>query len=78
MSTILVIEDEKGLLQIIKQALTDCGYVVETAGDGLDGIRKFDKGVEFLILTKWTVNHFQILEMKKTVKRYADRLTVTR
>ena len=40
--------------------------------------QKFDKGVEFLILTKWTVNHFQILEMKKTVKVYADRLSVTR
>ena len=36
--------------------------------------RKFDKGIEFLLLTKWTVNHFQILEMKKSVKRYADRL----
>ena len=36
--------------------------------------QEFDKGVEFLMLTKWTVNHFQILEMKKTVKLYADRL----
>jgi hypothetical protein len=36
--------------------------------------RKFDKGVEFLMLTKWTINHFQILEMKKTVKLYAGRL----
>ena len=36
--------------------------------------QKFDKRVEFLMLTKWTVNHFQILEMKKTVKLYADRL----
>ena len=36
--------------------------------------RKFDKGVEFLMLTKWTINHFQILEMKKTVKLFADRL----
>ena len=37
--------------------------------------RKFDKGVEFLMLTKWTINHFQILEMKKTVKLFADRLS---
>ena len=35
---------------------------------------KFDKEIEFLILTKWTVNHFQIIEMKKTVKLYAERL----
>ncbi|NNL76951.1 MAG: response regulator [Desulfobacterales bacterium] len=51
MSTILVIEDEKGLLQIIRQALTDCGYVVETAGDGLDGIRKFDEGSFDIVIT---------------------------
>ena len=36
--------------------------------------RKFDEDVEFLMLTKWTINHFQILEMKKTVKLFADRL----
>jgi len=36
--------------------------------------RKFDKDIQFLMLTKWTVNHFQILEMKKTVKLFADRL----
>lgn len=36
--------------------------------------RKFEEGIEFLMLTKWTINHFQILEMKKTVKLYADRL----
>ena len=40
--------------------------------------RKFDKGIEFRMLTKWTINHFQILEMKKTVKLYADRLSMPR
>jgi hypothetical protein len=37
--------------------------------------QKFDKGIEFHMLTKWTINYFQILEMKKTVKLYADRLS---
>ena len=32
MSTILVIDDEKGILQIIYQALTRFGHNVETAG----------------------------------------------
>ena len=37
--------------------------------------RKFDKDVEFLMLTKWTINHFQILEMKKKITLFADRLS---
>ena len=51
MPTILVIEDEKGLLQIIEQLLTGCGYDVETAVDGLDGIRKFDEGRYDIVIT---------------------------
>ena len=51
MSTILVIEDEKGLLQIIEQALTGYGYDVQTAFDGLDGIRKFDEGNFDIVIT---------------------------
>ena len=51
MSTILVIEDEKGLLQIIEQLLTGCGYDVDTAVDGLDGIQKFDEGHYDIVIT---------------------------
>ena len=42
MSKILVIDDEKGILQLIRQALTRFGHKVETAGDGQEGIDKFD------------------------------------
>ena len=49
--------------------------LLEEINGRLPGKRKFDKGIEFLMLTKWTINHFQILEMKKTVKLYTDRLS---
>jgi CheY-like chemotaxis protein len=42
MSKILVIDDEKGILQLICQVLTRFGHAVETAGDGQEGIDKFD------------------------------------
>ncbi len=42
MSKILVIDDEKGILQLLRQALTHFGHKVETAGDGQEGIDKFD------------------------------------
>jgi DNA-binding response OmpR family regulator len=51
MSTVLVIDDEKGILQIICQALTKFGHNVETAGDGQEGIRKFDDGSFDIVIT---------------------------
>jgi CheY-like chemotaxis protein len=51
MSTILVIDDEKGILQLMHQALTKYGHNVETADDGREGIRKFDDGCFDIVIT---------------------------
>ena len=51
MSTILVIDDEKGILQLIRQALTRHGHKVETAVDGQEGIEKFDDGNFDIVIT---------------------------
>lgn len=39
--TILIIEDEKAIQNIIKAFLEDAGYIVLLADDGMDGIEKF-------------------------------------
>ena len=51
MSTILVIDDEKGILQLIRQALTRFGHKVETAVNGQEGIEKFDDGNFDIVIT---------------------------
>jgi CheY-like chemotaxis protein len=51
MSTILVIDDEKGILQLLHEALTKYGHKVETADDGLKGIQKFDGGCFDIVIT---------------------------
>ena len=51
MSTILVIDDEKGILQLMHEALTTYGHKVETADDGLEGTRKFDDGCFDIVIT---------------------------
>lgn len=51
MSTILVIDDEKGILQLICQVLTRFGHQVETAVDGREGIEKFDDGNFDIVIT---------------------------
>jgi two-component system response regulator VanR len=51
MSTILVIDDEQGILQLMHQALTTYGHNVETANNGQEGIRKFDAGCFDIVIT---------------------------
>ena len=51
MCTILVIDDEKGILHVIQEALTRFGHDVETALDGAEGIQKFDDGSYDMVIT---------------------------
>jgi DNA-binding response OmpR family regulator len=51
MGTVLVIEDEKGILGLIEAALVRSGHDVETALDGREGIAKFDRGAFDVVIT---------------------------
>ena len=51
MGKILIIEDERGLLEIIKEFLTQFGHRVDTASDGQEGIQKFDRKSFDLVIT---------------------------
>ncbi len=48
--TILIIEDEKAIQNIIKAFLEDTGYTVFLANDGIDGIEKFHAHKPDLVL----------------------------
>ena len=48
---ILVIDDEKDILDIIKEVLSRVGYEVEIASDGQEGIQKFNSGRFDLVIT---------------------------
>jgi two-component system, OmpR family, response regulator VanR len=50
MKKVLVVEDQTDIQEIIKAFLQDAGYTVETAGDGLEGIEKFNSGDYGLVL----------------------------
>jgi CheY-like chemotaxis protein len=51
MCTILVIDDEKGILRVIEEALTKFGHDVELAFDGIEGVEKFDHGSYDMVIT---------------------------
>ena len=43
MHNVLIIDDEKSILRVLTIVLTNLGFNVETAADGLEGIKKFDE-----------------------------------
>ena len=51
MCSILVIDDEKGILTVIREILTKCGHRVEIAQDGYEGIQKFDDDNFDIVIT---------------------------
>ncbi len=51
MRTVLVIDDEQPILNLLQLALTQCGYHVETAADGQEGIKKFDNAFIDIVIT---------------------------
>lgn len=48
---ILVIDDEKAILDVIKIVLSRAGFKVEIALDGIEGIQKFNSGRFDLVIT---------------------------
>jgi len=51
MLNILVIDDERPILDLIRLALTSAGFEVEIASDGQEGIQKFEDGQFDLVIT---------------------------
>jgi DNA-binding response OmpR family regulator len=51
MCSILVIDDERNILNLLHKALTLLGHKVEVANDGRKGIQKFDDGSFDIVIT---------------------------
>ena len=51
MQNILVIDDEKVITNLLSQALNKCGFNVDTAENGKEGIVKFDNDTFDLVIT---------------------------
>ena len=51
MYNVLVIDNEKSVSKLLRQALKMSGYTVKTASGGLEGIRMFENGFFDLVIT---------------------------
>lgn len=67
-ATVLVIEDEAGLLEILTLNLQASGFRVLAASDGLEGWRLFEEGRPDLVILDLqlpTISGFRLLELFK-------------
>lgn len=75
MSSILVIEDEKGILGLIEAALIYHGHRVETAGNGKEGVQKFEARGFDLVITDVLMPEMDGLEVLQHIRSSMRRQT---
>ena len=65
---ILIVEDEAGIVQFLKQGLEEEGFEISTALDGLLGFELFKKETFDLILLDWMLPKMNGLELCKAIR----------
>lgn len=65
---ILIVEDEKGIVDFLKQGLEEEGFTISTAADGKDGLEKVLSLPVDLILLDWMMPKMNGLEVCKAVR----------
>ncbi len=66
---VLVVDDEEDVLDLVSYNLTQAGFVVETALDGADGLRKARSATPDLILLDLMLPEMDGLEVCKLLRR---------
>ena len=75
MQTILVIDDEKIILNLLQAALSGYGYQVEIASGGQEGISKFNRGQVDLVITDGCMPDVDGNEVARYIRSSAKRRT---
>lgn len=65
---ILIVEDEKGIVDFLKQGLEEEGYTVSTAFNGKDGLEKAKSLKVDLILLDWMLPNLTGIEVCKAIR----------
>jgi two-component system response regulator ArlR len=65
---LLIIEDEKGIIDFLKQGLEEEGYTISTASNGTEGLEKAMNPTVNLILLDWMLPKISGLEICKILR----------
>ncbi|WP_291134147.1 response regulator transcription factor [Flavobacterium sp. UBA7663] len=73
---ILIIEDEKGIVDFLKQGLEEENYTVSTALDGAEGLKKALELPVDLVLLDWMLPKMQGIEVCKNIRNEKSNLPI--
>ena len=73
---ILIIEDEKGIVDFLKQGLEEENYTVSSAFDGADGLKKALELPIDLVLLDWMLPKMQGIEVCKNIRLEKSNLPI--
>jgi FixJ family two-component response regulator len=68
--TILIVDDEKDICEVLGISLSDLGYKVHTAGDGEEALRVFEKTRPSIVLTDIRMPGMDGIELLRRIKRH--------
>jgi DNA-binding response OmpR family regulator len=69
MKHILLVEDEEGIVQFLKQGLEEEGYLISAANNGEEGLKLFQNDKFDLLLLDWMLPKMTGLELCKTIRQ---------
>jgi two-component system response regulator ArlR len=76
MKRILIVEDEEGIMQFLKQGLEEEGYLVTSAYDGEQGLITFKENKFDLILLDWMLPKMTGVELCKQIRNLQSKLPI--
>lgn len=76
MKHILIVEDEEGIVQFLKQGLEEEGYLVSAANDGKEGLKLFQNDKFDLLLLDWMLPKMTGLELCKTIRQENNKVPI--
>ena len=76
MKNILIVEDEEGIVQFLKQGLEEEGYIISAANDGKEGLKLFQNDKFDLLLLDWMLPKMTGLELCKTIRQENNKVPI--
>lgn len=73
---ILIIEDEPGIYNFLKEGLEEEGYITDIASDGITGIEKYHQSKPDLILLDWMIPGMPGIDLCKEIRKYDKELPI--
>jgi two-component system, OmpR family, KDP operon response regulator KdpE len=69
---ILLVDDERQIIRVLRTSLQSHGYEIQSAADGLEALRLFEQSKPDLVITDLSMPNMDGLELTKAIRDIAD------